>query len=124
MEIIGAGLPPQQRAALMATYLNDPRTFGEFAIRAFAPAKPPEIAEFYDEKTGRPYKAQWDGKDWQRIGGLKAETDKGGSLTPAQQANNSEIKIARDTLRAKYPGLTPEQLRERTAPTPAARANR
>jgi hypothetical protein len=37
--------------------------------------KAPTVAEFFDEKTGQPYKAQYDPKteEWRRIGGVKAD---------------------------------------------------
>lgn len=38
------------------------------------PMKPPTVDTFYDEKTGQPYKGQWNpqGGTWDRVGGQKA----------------------------------------------------
>jgi hypothetical protein len=40
--------------------------------------KAPTVAEFFDEKTGQPYKAQYDPKteEWRRIGGVKVDAAK------------------------------------------------
>lgn len=34
--------------------------------------KPPQVETFYDEATGQQYKAQWDGQQWVRVGGVQA----------------------------------------------------
>lgn len=41
-------------------------------------AKAPTVQEFFDEKTGQPYKAQYDEKtgEWRRVGGVKADAAK------------------------------------------------
>lgn len=41
-------------------------------------AKPPTIGEFYDETTGRPFKAQYDPttREWTKVGGVKSDPAK------------------------------------------------
>lgn len=55
--------------------------------------KAPTVQEFYDEKTGLPYKAQYDAKtdSWRRVGGVKTGDDKGvkTQLVPIRQPDGS-----------------------------------
>jgi len=41
-------------------------------MRAPQVAGPPQVETFYDEATGQPYKAQWDGQGWVPVGGVQA----------------------------------------------------
>ena len=41
-------------------------------MRAPQMAGPPQVETFYDEATGQPYKAQWDGQEWVPVGGVQA----------------------------------------------------
>ena len=41
-------------------------------MRAPQMAGPPQVETFYDEATGQPYKAQWDGQNWVPVGGVQA----------------------------------------------------
>jgi hypothetical protein len=42
------------------------------AMRNPQMAGPPQVETFYDEATGQPYKAQWDGQGWVPVGGVQA----------------------------------------------------
>lgn len=60
--------------------LVDPRT-GRVIADFSDGGKPPTVTDFYDPKTGQPYKAQWNPQThaWDRVGGTKAPN--GTSLT-------------------------------------------
>lgn len=73
-----SGLSPQDQQLMQA----NPEIGGQYAAEVlkpqqYEPPKAPQVQDFYDEKTGQPYKAQWDpqSQSWNRIGGMKATTN-------------------------------------------------
>jgi len=46
----------------------------DFDVTRAVSSKTPEVKEFYDPETGAPYKAQWDGSEWVKVGGTKRDS--------------------------------------------------
>ncbi|MCX5581493.1 hypothetical protein [Kaistia terrae] len=70
-----SGISPEQQAYLA----SDPEAARAMALESMKPKKydAPTVQDFYDEKTGTNYKAQWNqaSGSWDRVGGSKAASN-------------------------------------------------
>ena len=123
--------PEETKPIVINNKLVDPKTgqvLGDYANPAASTTKPPAVETFFDDKSGREYKAQWNAAtgQWERVGGVsrgksadvKEYQTKDAMFAERLMRTNKAVDdvMGRDPSTGKHSGYDPTRARNAWAP--------